>query len=87
MHVYVCDERYVFDYHGFTCAQRFRDHYFRKMNRLFPGWSAEILALEMSPVSEEFCVRYNHRRLEQFYENPMARADAYVRKFQFPVKM
>ncbi len=84
MHVFASNKHYAFDYHGFTDVNRFREHYFQKMKRWFPGWSADILELGVSPISEEFCTRYNHRRPEQFYENPMPRANAYVRKFKFP---
>lgn len=84
MHVFVCSRYYAFDYHGYTSVHRFRDHYFNKMRHWFPGWSADCLELDISPISEEFCTHYGHRRMDQFYQCPFPRAAAYVQKFARP---
>ncbi len=84
MHVYVSNGYHVFDYHGFSCRQRFLEHYFGKMRRRFPGWSAEIDELNISPAGESFCHRYRHRLPGQFYKDPMARAVAFVQQFDLP---
>lgn len=83
--MFASNERYAFDYHGFTKIDRFLDHYFEKMKRLFPGWSADVLVLDVSTTSERFCTTYKHRMPDQFYEDPGPRADAYVQRFKFPV--
>lgn len=80
-HVYVSNGIYTFDYHGFTASDRYQEHCFTKMNRLFPGWMADVLELHVSPVSEEFCSQYNLRMPEQFYADPRPRAIAFVRRF------
>jgi len=83
-HVFASNGRYAFDYHGYTQIDRFLDHYFKKMNRLFPGWSADVIVLDVSPTSEEFCTAYNHRMPDKFFKDPRPRANAYVRRFKFP---
>lgn len=84
MHVFTANGRYTFDYHGFARMDRFLDHYTARMNRRFPGWSATILQLDISPVSEEFCDRYNSRLPEDFYRDPWPRANAFVKRFDHP---
>ena len=79
-HVFVTNYRLVFDYHGFSSEAFFIDHYFKKMQRFFPDWRASLVELTMSPVSEEFCSRFNHRRPDQFYEDPRPRAFKYVHR-------
>ncbi len=83
-HVFAANDRYAFDYHGFTEIGRFRDHYFEKMNRWFTGWSADIIVLDISTTSEEFCATFGHRMSNKFYEDPGPRARAYVQRFEFP---
>ena len=87
MHVFANNSRYVFDYHGFTPLGMFQKHYFKKMGRWFPGWSANFIDLDVSPVSEEFCTRYNHRLPGQFYMDPRPRAIAFVQKFDLPTDL
>ena len=83
-HVFAGNDRYVFDYHGFTLIDRYHNHYFKKMSQRFSGWKADILQLDVSPISTEFCTRYHHQLPGQFYKDPMPRAIAFVRKFNVP---
>ncbi len=84
MHMFVRNQRYPFDCHGFTPLNRFIDHYFSKMHRWFPGWSADLVDLNSSPIGEEFCTKYQRRMPEQFLENPISRAVNYVQRFEIP---
>ena len=79
-HVFVSNGRLVFDYHGFSSEAVFIEHHFKKMRRFFPGWRASLVELTTSPISEEFCTRFNHRRPDQFYENPQPRALNFVHR-------
>ncbi|MBX2886930.1 MAG: hypothetical protein KTR32_43685 [Granulosicoccus sp.] len=84
-HVFASNKKYAFDYHGFTPVSRFQEHYFNKMKRWYPGWSADTLELDISPISSEFCSLYGHRLPQDFYKDPRPRAYAYLKRFDLPV--
>ncbi len=82
-HVFVSNQELAFDYHGFSNEAVFIEHYFKKMQRFFPGWSASLIEFPTSPISQEFCNRYGHRRPDQFYEDPQPRAFNFVHRHQY----
>ena len=87
LHVFAHNHRYAFDYHGFTRVDRFHDHYAKKMKRFFPGWSGDIVEINVSTTSEEFCHAYNLRMPGNFFKDPGPRAKAFVRRFTAPDSM
>jgi hypothetical protein len=78
-HVYAANEDTVFDYHGFSVKAHFLEHYFRKMKRFFPGWSATIFVVRdfMSPA---FLREFNCRAPNQYFADPLPRARAFVQR-------
>jgi len=76
-HVYAATEETVFDYHGFVSKEPYLDHYFRKMKRFFPGWSATI-AEPNDFMTPSFFQKYNCRAPEEYFSDPLPRAKAFV---------
>lgn len=80
-HVFVTDGATVFDWHGYSDHERFVAHSLAKLRRQQSGWVGELITIEGSPVGEEFCARYEHRRPEQFYGDVVARAEGFLERF------
>jgi hypothetical protein len=78
-HVYAANEDTVFDYHGFSAKARFLEHYFRKMKRFFPGWTAIIIEPNdfMTPA---FLREFNCRASNQYFGDPLPRARAFIKR-------
>jgi hypothetical protein len=78
-HVYAATEDRVFDYHGFSAKANFLEHYFRKMKRFLPGWTATIVELNdfMTP---SFFQQFNCRAPSQYLIDPQPRAKAFVQQ-------
>jgi hypothetical protein len=83
-HVIVSDGEMVFDYHGYCDHERYLGRYFTKMRRRFPGWEADVLSIEGSPVGRDFCSRFNHRLPSQFFSDPLPRAKKFLARFSPP---
>jgi hypothetical protein len=81
-HVVVADANTVFDYHGYVDRTAYFDHLLLKMQRLHPGWSAQVLPLLASPSEWDFCRQYRHRHPSQFWQDPLPRAMAFVHRFR-----
>lgn len=78
-HVYAATEEAVFDYHGFSDKAHYLEHYFRKMKRFFPMWTATVFELHdfMTP---EFFLKFNHRAPDQYFADPRPRAKAFIER-------
>lgn len=78
-HVYAASDDTVFDYHGFSVKAHFLEHYFRKMKRFFPGWSATVFEVRdfMSPA---FLREFNCRAPSQYWADPLPRAKVFVQR-------
>lgn len=85
-HVFVTDGDYVFDWHGYSHWELFRSHYFNKMQKLFPGWDADLIEIKTSLIEDAFCDKYCHRKPENFFMNPIPRAKAYLERFSSSIK-
>jgi hypothetical protein len=75
----------VFDFNGYTE----RSFYFVELERLWgeeePAWTATVAELEVDPAGWEFCRKYAHRHPEQFFQDPLPRARAFVQRHVEPV--
>lgn len=80
-HIFAATENVVFDYHGFSNREKYIEHYFRKIRRLFPKWEGELLEVAefMTP---QFFKKHNYRAPHQYFRNPIPRADAFINRLK-----
>jgi hypothetical protein len=86
-HLFVTDGRWVFDWHGYSEREKYLKHYFLKLERFFPGWSAEMIEIQGDLTLEDFCNKYCHRKPDQYLHDPIVRAQAYLMRFPDPKKL
>jgi hypothetical protein len=85
-HVFVANDEWSFDYHGYVRNDCYFVHYEGKMRRFFPGWNGHIKELEDSPLGSDFCREHGHRRPDEFPHDPLPRALAFLMRFRQPDK-
>ena len=84
-HIFVTDGEMAFDYHGYTSREKLVSHIFKKAQRWWPGWSAEII--EIPPhvlVNEQESKKIEGlwlRQPDQFLHNALPRAQKYLERF------
>lgn len=78
-HVFAGTEEIVFDYHGFTARGRYLAHFREKMQRIFPGWHGELIKPDEF-MESSFLDRYAHRAPDQFHQDPLPRAEAFIER-------
>ena len=78
----------VFDYHGFSDWERYREHTWRRAAQWWPGWNATLVRLPASVlVSEEQSKTYDGlwlREPGQFLYDALPRAYRYLDRFPPP---
>jgi len=52
-HVFVTDNTYTFDYHGYSTLQKFKLHTEKRNNMYYPGWGCEFVELNLNLNSPE----------------------------------
>ncbi len=87
-HIYVSFGDQVFDYHGYSLQEKFISHYWKRSRQRFPDWDAVLIELPIDVlISNEKSRTYDGlwlRQPDQFLENAMPRALAYLDKFPSP---
>src|SRR5450432_3316565 len=79
-HVVVASSALVFDCRGWTPRERFLSLYSDAYRAVFPDWQYELVAVD-DPIGRAFCNEHRHRHPSQFFQNPLARAKEFLRKF------
>jgi hypothetical protein len=83
-HVFVAYQETVFDWRGYSSRPQLVEEYFELCGAFFgEGWSAEVIPIG-DPISWAFCKQHRHRHPSEFYQSPIQRARAYVRRFPAP---
>ena len=86
--VVVRDDGCVFDYHGFSDWPRYWTHAVRRANQWWPGWSADVVSIQMDAlVSRRRAREYDGlwmKEPQEFLFDPLARARHYLQKFPAP---
>ena len=87
-HIFVACEGWIFDYHGYSAREQFLAHTFRKAQRWWPGWQADLVPLPRDVLVSEAKSRTFDglwlREPGQFLHDAMPRANAFVRRFAGP---
>ncbi|MDO9711118.1 hypothetical protein [Paracraurococcus lichenis] len=87
-HIYVASGGWVFDYHGYSDAERYRAHTWRKAQRWWPGWNATPIELPADVlISEAKSRTYDGlwlREPDQFLHDALPRAVAFLKRFPPP---
>ena len=87
-HIIVAFEGMVFDYHGYSEAERYLAHYWKRARRIYPTWNGKMV--EITPealITEGPSTIYDGlwlRAPHQFFQNPIPRAERYLAKFPKP---
>ena len=87
-HIFVADDDWTFDYHGYAQRDRFLAHYHARARHYYPGWNATLVALPRDVlISEASSRRYDGlwlREPGQFLHDALPRARAFVARFPPP---
>lgn len=87
-HIFVSWGDWAFDYHGYTRRHDLLAHFARRACHYQPGWDATLEELPFEVlVSEAKSLTYDGlwlREPEQFLENALPRAHAYLTRFRPP---
>lgn len=87
-HIYVSGSDWVFDYHGYSNLHAYLSHTWKRAQRLWPGWNADLVDLPPDVlISEARSRRYDGlwlREPTQFLHDAMPRAHRYLDRFQPP---
>lgn len=83
-HIIAANGKIAFDYHGISNQHVLLKHTFDKANRWWSGWNMEVIPLpEDVLISEEKSKTYEGlwlRQPDQFYKNPIPRAQDFIQK-------
>jgi hypothetical protein len=89
-HIVVASDKWVFDYHGYSCREKYFKHTFAGAQRKWPGWHASPVELPVEVlVSEKLSRDYKGlwlREPDQFLHNALPRARSFLDRFQPPPK-
>lgn len=73
----------VFDCRGWHEREAFLQRYTESCRAVYPGWSCSLEVIH-DPLGWDFCTAHAHRHPSQFYQDPIPRAQAFLRGFAPP---
>lgn len=80
-HVFASDGSLAFDYHGWSNHTLFLDHYFRKIQRIFPGWQGNLVDIARDFWSDRWFSETCSMKPHQYYTDPTERANAFIDRY------
>ena len=90
-HIVVASDNWIFDYHGFSCREKYIEHTIKGAQRKWRGWHASLVELPKEVlVSEKLSRNYIGlwlREPNQFLHNALPRARKFLGRFPPPPKL
>ena len=80
-HVFASNGSVVFDYHGWSQHTQFVEHYFRKINRMFPGWRGALADISSDFWTQKWFTDTGSRQLHQYFVDPTQRANLFIDRY------
>ena len=78
-HVFVTDNMYTFDYHGYSTLEKLKQHNQKRNQMYYPGWTCEFVDLDVNLNSREpNSIGMNTRMSSEYLHDALPRAREFV---------